>query len=200
MSTVRSLLRENSLVPAGPDAAHAALTDSSSTRSSFIAIKLLPLLLLLTCSIACNRSSQKPPADEVKTAVSPIPFCQTVGDAKVSAVDLTAAYSNEAEADKLYKGRLLEISGQVESILLDGPAPVGSLKEFTGQTLVFFQGQTVACLFEPGLKAAAAQLQGGQSVTLVGRLDRRYASRVVLRDCCVKRADRLSAEKDAGSN
>jgi hypothetical protein len=189
MSTVRSLLRENSVVPCGHAIAHAPLADNSSTRPSLIAIKLLPLLLVLTCSIACS-SSQKPPADEVTTSVTPIPFCQTVGDAKVSAVDLTAAYSNEAEADKLYKGRLLEISGQVESVLLDGPAPVGSLKELTGQTLIFFQGQTVACLFEPGLKAAAAQLQNGQSVTLVGRLDRRYASRVVLRDCCVKNAER----------
>jgi len=198
MSPVRSLLRQNSVVPSGHAIAHASLADNSSTRRSFITIKLLAVLLVLTCSIACNRSSQ-PPADEVTTTATPIPFCETVGDAKVSAADLTAAYSNEAEADRLYKGRLLEISGQVENVLLDGPAPVGSLKELSGQTLVFFQGQTVACLFEPGLKAAAARLQNGQSVTLVGRLDRRYDSRVVLKDCCVKRADRVSPERDAGS-
>jgi hypothetical protein len=189
MSTIRSSLGKTSIVP-GQGIGEAPLADSSTARSSIVAVKLLPLLLALVCNIACNSSSQNPPANEATTSVTPIPFCQTVGDAKVSVADLTAAYSNEAEADKLYKGRLLEISGQVESVLLDGPAPVGSLKELTGQTLIFFQGQTVGCLFEPGLKAAAAQLQSGQTVTLVGRLDRRYESRVVLKDCCVKNAER----------
>lgn len=155
-----------------------------------ITLKLVALLLILNLGAACNNSRQSRPANLASTAGTPIASpaldaaSQTVADMKVSAIDLTAAYvSDAAAADKLYKGRLLEISGQVESILLDGPPPVGSLKDLSGQTLMFFRGQTVACVFAPEQKGAAAQLRSRQRVTVVGRCDGRYDSRVILRDC-----------------
>lgn len=178
-------------------------------RSSDAAVtsKFVALFLILNLGAACNNSRPSPPADFVSTAGTPTASpaldvaSKTITDMKVSANDLAAAYkSDAAAADKLYKGRLLEISGQVEGILLDGPPPVGSLKDLSGQTLMFFQGQTVACIFAPDQKKAAAQLQSRQGVTVVGRVDRRYDSRVVLRDCVVKSVEQAPPETRKGAN
>lgn len=194
-------------VPSGLNLAPAEVPERRSTPDAALTLKLVALLLILDLGAACNNSRQSRPANLASTAGTPIASpaldaaSQTVADMKVSAIDLTAAYvSDAAAADKLYEGRLLEISGQVESILPDGPPPVGSLKDLSGQTLMFFQGQTVACVFAPEQKEAAAQLQSRQGVTVVGRVDRRYDSRVVLRDCAVKRVEQKPPETRKGAN
>lgn len=201
MLSVCSLLRKEADLPSGLNLAPADVPGRRFTPDAALTLKLVALLLILNLGAACSDSRQSRPANSASTAATPIAFCQTAADIKVSAIDLTAAYvSDAAAADKLYKGRLLEISGQVESVLLDGPPQVGSLKDLSGQTLMFFQGQTVAGVFAPEQKAAAAHLQGRQGVTVVGRLDRRYDSRVVLRDCCVKSIEQNPPETRKGAN
>jgi hypothetical protein len=165
-------------------------------------------LILSICGVACKDSGRQEvidhnrhansnatnpavptPASTDRTVASqtPRPANGNGGEITVSTFELSAAYSNDAKAaDKLYKGRRLAVSGSVESVLLSGPPPVGPLKGLSGKTVMFFQGQSIACVFEPGQKASAAQLQSGDRVIVICNVVGRNGERVVLKKCFVK--------------
>lgn len=136
----------------------------------------------VTQSPAATQPPASPAANTAAPAASPTASARTGNEPHLSILELTAAYVNdEALANKTYKGKQITLTGRVESVLPDGPPPVGSLKQFSGQPLVFFRGQTIACLFSS--KEAAAAVPTRQRVTVVGRVEGRIDSRVILKNC-----------------
>lgn len=120
---------------------------------------------------------------------------ETVNEPSLSILELTAAYLNdEALANKTYKGKQITLTGRVESVLPDGPPPIGSLKQFSGQPLVFFRGQTIACIF--ATKEAAAALQGRPRATVTGRVEGKVDSRVILKNCVVQNVEERRKKRE----
>jgi hypothetical protein len=107
---------------------------------------------------------------------------QTTRDATnaitVSAEDLYKAYeSNEADADKLYQGKTLIVSGTVGDT--DTPAAGNP-----AVTLVAGKSVAIQCLgFASGQKDAISKLKPGQSVSVKGKcMGRMMGKLVVLED------------------
>ena len=103
---------------------------------------------------------------------------------KISAGDLISAYANdEAKADRVYKGKLLEISGTIEVLGVDSSPPEIDLSN--GDPMASY---LVACfLTNAGVKKAAA-LNPGNAVTIVGTcsgLDSDYVN-IVLKNSYIK--------------
>ena len=103
-------------------------------------------------------------------------------DVKVSAADLFKAYeANEIAADQRFKGKLLEVSGKIDSIgkdLLDNPYV--SLKS-GGQ----FDILGIQAFFDEAATSQLAGLSKGQSVTLQCRCDGKMMN-VMLKDCALR--------------
>lgn len=98
----------------------------------------------------------------------------------VSAARLFNDYAaNEEAADKMYKGKLLEVTGTVESINVDIRGniyivmPVGDFN-------------IVQCSFSKNYKSQAANLVKGQTVTVIGEGSTTIAGSPVVRKCAVK--------------
>jgi len=92
----------------------------------------------------------------------------------ISAEDLYKAYeSNEAEADKLYQGKIVIVTGKIGGI--DGNIP-----------LVFFldarQKPIIQCGFMRDQKAAVSKLEFGQTVTVKGKCVGKVLGRLALAD------------------
>lgn len=85
---------------------------------------------------------------------------------QVSAVDLVQAYQrNGRRADNQYSGKVLEVTGRIQSVVLDDDEETYS---------VIFDGgpeDTVDCEFikDPPTRARLARLQPGQTVTIRGK-------------------------------
>lgn len=99
----------------------------------------------------------------------------------VSAVQLYSAYKdNEVAADAQYEGKILDITGVVESIgkdILDTPYVTltdGSEWAVWG----------VQCMFSKKDEATLAQLSKGQTITVRGKCDG-YLVNVIVRNCTV---------------
>ncbi len=91
-------------------------------------------------------------------AATPTPIPEIL---KITAVDLANIYkANEINADKLYKGRQIELTGNVYDI-----------SDMLGSQSITIEGQeynNVLCFFKPNQKDKLATLQKGQSITIIG--------------------------------
>lgn len=222
MLNARSSRKKHGDLPSDDTPGQADAPGRRSSPATAPILKSVGLSLILSLGGACNDAERRevngqnlpvnsnsttpatsapaPTAGTPLPSLTPGPASRTDSEMKVSVLDLTGAYViDAAAADKLYKGRRVAVSGKVESVLLNGPPPVGSLKDLSGQTVMFFRGQTVVCVFTPEQKEAAAQLQRRQRVTVVGRVDGRYESRVLLRDCTVKSVEQSPPERRKGA-
>lgn len=98
---------------------------------------------------------------------------------KVSAAQLYSAYkANEISADDQYKGKLLEVSGSVNSIGKTFNSPYVTLK---GDT---YFGD-IQCMLRDSEQSKAATLQKGQQITVQGK-NVGLTLNVTLSDCIVK--------------
>lgn len=128
---------------------------------SLLLIGAVLLGIVLGCA-SSNRRSSKPTGP-------PIP---------VSASHLIAEYkANEVAADERYKGRLLAVSGTVDTIgkdILDSMYVTLSSGEQYSIT-------TVQCFFDDSSKSQLSGLSKGQQVTIVGVCDGKFGN-VSLKD------------------
>ncbi|MBI2623593.1 MAG: hypothetical protein HYW65_03395 [Candidatus Liptonbacteria bacterium] len=98
---------------------------------------------------------------------------------KVSAVTLSEEYdANKVAADQKYKGKILEITGVIDSIgkdILD--TPYVTLK---GRELSLFG---VQCMFSKSQENKLAELVKGRTLTVRGKVSGELIGNVIVRDC-----------------
>jgi hypothetical protein len=98
----------------------------------------------------------------------------------ITARDLFRAYeTNAIAADQQYKGKLLEVSGTVDSIgkdILDSPYVTLSTDAY-----IF----SVQCMLTRSDTSAAARLTPGRSITVIGRNAGKLGN-IILRDCSIR--------------
>ena len=96
----------------------------------------------------------------------------------VSAEDLYKAYdSNEAEADKLYQGKIVIVTGKIG--IIDAKIPVVYLMDAR-------QKANILCDFTRDQKDAVSKLEFGQTVTVKGKCAGKVLGNVGVVDCVVQ--------------
>lgn len=107
---------------------------------------------------------------------------QEVAALKVSAETLRQAYkANEVSGDNQYKGKLVEISGTIDSIG----------KDITDEAYVTFETPEsvsfdhVQCMFKKSEEATLGTLTKGQKITLQGTVSGASLGSVIVRGCTV---------------
>jgi hypothetical protein len=96
----------------------------------------------------------------------------------ISAGDLYKAYdSNEAEADKVYQGKIVIVTGKVGPI--DANIPTVYLVDARQKPNIF-------CDFARDQKDAVSKLEFGQTVTVKGKCAGKVLGSVALTDCVVQ--------------
>jgi hypothetical protein len=129
-----------------------------STFSKLLPFSVLCVAIVIAISLACESQQQV----ETKMMDQPV-------SARLSAVDLCSNYeANEISADDRYKGKVLAVTGKVESIgkdILDDMFVVlaGSNEEYS---MVGVQ-----CSFSNSQKSTLISLRKGETVTVKGRCD-----------------------------
>lgn len=103
-------------------------------------------------------TTEAPKTEPPKTTKAPAQII------KISAGDLISAYAeDEANADKLYKGKILEVIGTIEVLGYDSNPPEIDISD--GNPMASY---LVMCLITPGSVDKAAALNPGSAVTVVG--------------------------------
>jgi hypothetical protein len=106
----------------------------------------------------------------------------TPSSIKVSATALFKTYSdNEAAGDKLYKGKLLTVTGTIDS----ADKTVNNQRYVTFGTGDAYSILRVECFFTEEHKSEWAQLKKGQQITLTGKCIGKPFN-IILEDCVVK--------------
>ena len=97
---------------------------------------------------------------------------------KITAIDLANTYkSNEINADKLYKGRMIELTGNVYDI-----------SDMLGSQSITIEGQdynNVLCFFKPNQKDKLATLAKGKNVSIIGVVEG-YSLMTVVKNCEIR--------------
>ncbi len=134
-------------------------------------IVIIVIVFLFVCMLSmCADESKTTPSTTTPTAVPEI--------LKINAIDLANTYkANEINADKLYKGRMVEMTGVVYDI-----------SDMLGSQSITIEGQdynNVLCFFKPNQKDKLGTLQKGQTITLIGVVDG-YSLMTVVKNCAIK--------------
>ncbi len=96
----------------------------------------------------------------------------------ISAEDLYKAYeSNEAEADKLYQGKIVIVTGKVG--VIDATIPVVLLMDARKKP-------NILCDFARDQKDAVSKLEFGQTVTVKGKCAGKVLGSIGLNDCVLQ--------------
>ena len=118
---------------------------------------------------------------DTATPTTPIPTTTatiTPEILKITAIDLANTYkANEINADKLYKGRQIELTGNVYDI-----------SDMLGSQSITIEGQdynNVLCFFKANQKDKLATLVKGQSITVIGLVEG-YSLMTVVKNCEIK--------------
>lgn len=107
---------------------------------------------------------------------------QKVEAIKLEAETLRQAYkANEVNGDNLYKGKLVEISGTVDTIGKD----LSDEAYVTFETNEQYAFDKVQCMFKTAEEAGLAQLKKGQSFKAQGTVSGVVISGVIVRNCKV---------------
>ena len=101
----------------------------------------------------------------------------------ISAAELINAYKeNEVKADKMYKGKIVEVNGIVDGIDSDmDDKAVVRLSD--GDEFSFY---TVSCCIDDDNQDKACELKKGQNVTIVGVADGEIVGEPFIKDCKIK--------------
>jgi hypothetical protein len=104
----------------------------------------------------------------------------TASPVSVSASALFNAYeSNEIAADETYKGKIILVTGTIDSVGKDiTDSMYVSLK--TSNSIFGIQ-----CFFDDANKGALSRLNKGQTVTIRGRCDGKFGN-ILLKDCIIQ--------------
>ena len=101
----------------------------------------------------------------------------------ISATELINAYKeNEVKADKMYKGKIVEVNGIVDGIDSDiDDKAVVRLSD--GDEFSIY---TVSCYIDDENQDKACELKKGENVTIIGKADGEIAGTPVIKDCKIK--------------
>ena len=101
----------------------------------------------------------------------------------ISATELINAYEeNEVKADKMYKGKIVEVNGIVDGIDSDmDDKAVVRLSD--GDEFSIY---TVSCRIDDENQDKACELEKGQNVTIVGEADGEVIGMPFIKDCKIK--------------
>ena len=101
----------------------------------------------------------------------------------ILATELINAYKeNEVKADKMYKGKILEVNGIVDRIDSDiDDKAIVRLSD--GDEFSFY---TVSCRIDDDNQDRACELKKGQNVTIVGVADGEVIGKPYIKDCKIK--------------
>ena len=101
----------------------------------------------------------------------------------ISASELINAYKeNEVKADKMYKGKIVEVNGIVDGIDSDiDDKAVVRLSD--GDEFSF---DKVSCYIDNDNQNKACELEKGQNVTIIGKADGEVIGRPQIKDCKIK--------------
>ena len=101
----------------------------------------------------------------------------------ISATELINAYKeNEVKADKMYKGKIVEVNGIVDAIDSDiDDKAVVRLSD--GDEFSFYN---VHCYIDNDNQNKACELKKGENVTIIGRADGEIAGQPCIKDCKIK--------------
>ena len=101
----------------------------------------------------------------------------------ISASELINAYKeNEVKADKMYKGKIVEVNGIVDGIDSDiDDKAVVRLSD--GDEFSF---DKVSCYIDNDNQNKACELKKGQNVTIIGKADGEVIGRPQIKDCKIK--------------
>ena len=142
--------------------------------------RLLPVLvigvgLLLTGTAGSCSSTSSSSAPSV-----PAPSYSAKDSATVTAPALFTAYKkHKAASEKLYNGKLLEVTGTIDEV---GTDPIFRAPEVMLSSGGTTQGPGVDCVFETKYAAQVARLQKGATLAVLGTCDG-YAVNVLLLHC-----------------
>lgn len=132
----------------------------------------LVILIIIISSLGGSKSSSTP----TTSAPAKVEEVQAIS---ITATKLAQAYiDNEVNADVLYKGKILNVSGSIKDIgkdILD--TPYVTLESNPSD---YFTG--VQCMFEKGDEAKLATLNKGTQTTLQGKVSSKLGN-VLLRNC-----------------
>jgi hypothetical protein len=140
------------------------------------------IIVIVVLAIAGSSSENNQPGTTVKTPVQNQPE-QKVEAIKLSAENLRQAYkANEVNGDNLYKGKLVEISGTVDSIGKD------VMKEayITFETPESVSFDKVQCMFNQTEEAGLAQLKKGQAIKVQGTVSGATIGSVIVKNCKIQ--------------
>ena len=101
----------------------------------------------------------------------------------ISATELINAYNeNEVKADKMYKGKIVEVNGIVDGIDSDmDDKAVVRLSD--GDKFSIY---TVSCYIDDENQDNACELKKGDNVTIIGKADGEIIGEPVIKDCKIK--------------
>ena len=101
----------------------------------------------------------------------------------ISASELINAYKeNEVKADKMYKGKIVEVNGIVDGIDSDmDDKAVVRLSD--GDKFSIY---TVSCYIDDENQDNACELKKGENVTIIGKADGEIIGEPVIKDCKIK--------------
>ena len=101
----------------------------------------------------------------------------------ISATELINAYKeNEVKADKMYKGKIVEVSGIVDGIDSDmDDKAVVRLSD--GDEFSIY---TVSCYIDDENQDNACELKKGENVKIIGKADGEIIGEPVIKDCKIK--------------
>ncbi len=150
--------------------------NTTNRHADFLSLGLV-FGLWLVLVLACGSPKQSTPSG----SASPPPTTETPAapPIAITALALARAYEdNEVAADGKYEGKVLVVSGTVESI-----------DTVFGTTSVTLKGKnmsivSVQCFFDDSHKGAIANLKKGQKITVQGTCDGKSLN-VHLKDCAI---------------
>ena len=101
----------------------------------------------------------------------------------ISATELINAYNeNEVKADKMYKGKIIEVNGIVDGIDSDmDDKAVVRLSD--GDEFSIY---TVSCSIDDENQDKACELKKGENVTIIGKADGEIAGQPCIKNCKIK--------------
>ena len=101
----------------------------------------------------------------------------------ISASELINAYKeNEVKADKMYKGKIVEVNGIVDGIDSD-ISDKAVVRLSNGDEFSF---DNVSCYIDDENQNKACELKKGQNVTIVGKADGEVIGEPCIKDCKIK--------------
>ena len=101
----------------------------------------------------------------------------------ISATELINAYKeNEVKADKMYKGKIVEVNGIVDGID-SGISDEAIIRLSDGDEFSIY---TVSCYIDDENQDKACELNKGENVTIIGKADGEVIGQPVIKDCKIK--------------